>query len=45
MMIKIIIFLFTISVLMVTSTHVVFAGGPKWDYDERYADIPGAPEC
>jgi hypothetical protein len=23
----------------------VYAGGPEHDYDERYEDIPGAPEC
>ena len=23
----------------------VNAGGPRLDYDERYEDVPGAPEC
>jgi len=23
----------------------IYAGGPRLDYDERYKDIPGAPEC
>ena len=23
----------------------IYAGGPRLDYDERYEDIPGAPEC
>lgn len=22
-----------------------YAGGPRMDWDERYEDIPGAPEC
>ena len=44
-MIKVIIFLLTISVLMVSTVHVVFAGSPEWDYDKRYADVLGAPEC
>lgn len=43
-MIKIIIFLVVISMLT-GSIHFVYAGGPEWDYDERYEDIPGAPEC
>ena len=23
----------------------VYAGGPRLDWDQRYEDIPGAPEC
>ena len=28
----------------ITISHVN-AGGPRLDYDERYEDVPGAPEC
>jgi len=30
---------------MISSVPFVYAGGPEWDYDERFEDIPGAPEC
>ena len=28
-----------------TSVNTAFAGGPRMDWDERFEDIPGAPEC
>ena len=28
-----------------TSANTAFAGGPRMDWDERFEDIPGAPEC
>jgi hypothetical protein len=38
-----------IATLMISIIAVViasaFAGGPRHDYDERYEDVPGAPEC
>lgn len=43
-MIIVIVFLFAI--IMISSVPFVYAGGgPEWDYDERFEDIPGAPEC
>jgi hypothetical protein len=41
-MIRNAILLFAISILIVSSTQSVFAGGPERDYDEAYEDIPGA---
>jgi hypothetical protein len=37
----------TIFVLMPMPITIsnVNAGGPRLDYDERYEDVPGAPEC
>jgi len=34
-----------ISLLMLTAIPSAYAGGPRLDYDERYEDVPGAPEC
>lgn len=36
-----------LATVMVLSTSVsaAFAGGPRMDWDERFEDIPGAPEC
>jgi hypothetical protein len=34
-----------ILLLMVTTISNVYASGPRLDYDERYEDVPGAPEC
>jgi hypothetical protein len=34
-----------ISVLMLAAIPHVYGGGPRLDYDEAYADVPGAPEC
>lgn len=31
--------------LIVPNYNTVFGGGPRLDWDERYEDIPGAPEC
>jgi hypothetical protein len=28
-----------------TAINHVHAGVPRHDYDERYDDVPGAPEC
>jgi len=25
---------------MVSSVQIVYTGGPEWDYDEKYEDIP-----
>lgn len=33
------------SIGIVSNYNNVNAGGPRFDYDERYEDIPGAPEC
>ena len=30
---------------MVATISNVYASGPRLDYDERYEDVPGAPEC
>jgi hypothetical protein len=34
-----------IPLLFVATIANVYAGGPRLDYDERYEDVPGAPEC
>jgi hypothetical protein len=34
-----------IPLLMLATISNVFASGPRLDYDERYEDVPGAPEC
>ena len=34
-----------IPLLFVATIANVYAGGPTLDYDERYEDVPGAPEC
>ena len=31
--------------LLIIPTAYVYAGGTRGDYDQRYEDIPGAPEC
>ena len=41
-MIKYILAIIPIVIFLVPN---VFASGPRMDYDERYEDIPGAPEC
>jgi hypothetical protein len=38
-------FLVIIPLLIVTAICNVYAGGPRLDWDQRYEDIPGAPEC
>jgi hypothetical protein len=35
----------TITMFPIITIKDAFAGGPRGDYDERYEDIPGAPEC
>ena len=35
----------TLLISSVSSSSNVFAGGPRHDYDERYEDIQGAPQC
>jgi hypothetical protein len=32
-------------VLAAIEIQSAYAGGPRMDWDERYEDIPGAPEC
>ncbi|MFZ1877422.1 MAG: hypothetical protein WAU25_10375 [Nitrososphaeraceae archaeon] len=44
-MITKLILLSTISILMISSTHFVYAGGAREDWSDKYDDIPGAPEC
>ncbi|MGB7883418.1 MAG: hypothetical protein WBL44_11870, partial [Nitrososphaeraceae archaeon] len=34
-----------IPLLSVATIANVYASGPRLDYDERYEDVPGAPEC
>ncbi|MGH9982586.1 MAG: hypothetical protein ACRD8W_01360 [Nitrososphaeraceae archaeon] len=34
-----------IPLLIVVTISNVYASGPRLDYDERYVDVPGAPEC
>jgi hypothetical protein len=34
-----------VTILSIIVTVDAFAGGPRGDYDERYEDVPGAPEC
>ena len=34
-----------IPLLMIATITNVYASGPRLDYDERYEDVPGAPEC
>jgi hypothetical protein len=34
-----------ISVSVTGYNYAVYAGGPRLDWDERYEDTPGAPEC
>ena len=31
--------------LVAIGIQSAYAGGPRMDWDERYEDIPGAPEC
>ncbi len=41
-MIKYFLVIIPIFILLVPN---VYASGPRLDYDERYEDVPGAPEC
>lgn len=41
-MIKYFLAIIPIAILLLSN---VYASGPRLDYDERYEDIPGAPEC
>lgn len=34
-----------VATFMVSGIISAFASGPRHDYDERYEDVPGAPEC
>lgn len=34
-----------IPVLLLTAISNAYGGGPRLDYDEAHADVPGAPEC
>ncbi|MGH9982510.1 MAG: hypothetical protein ACRD8W_00965 [Nitrososphaeraceae archaeon] len=34
-----------IPLLMLATISNVYASRPRLDYDERYEDVPGAPEC
>jgi hypothetical protein len=35
----------TIVMAAATTITDVYAGGPRHNYDERYEDVPGAPQC
>src|SRR5918996_4216716 len=37
--------LIAIAILTISFGQYAYAGGPRLDYDEAYADVPGAPEC
>jgi hypothetical protein len=37
--------LIAISPILMLAIPNVYAGGPRLDWDQRYEDIPGAPEC
>jgi hypothetical protein len=36
---------FSLILLLIIPTAYVYAGGTRGDYDERYEDIPGGPDC